>query len=94
VLDATGRALEQRKFMLAAMEREPAGSAARRAAFRAMREYIDSLRSRHALELDDLRHRAPARAHRRAAALAADRTWPALLHDAGTVAGMFSGSGR
>lgn len=94
VLDATGRALEQRKFMLAAMEREPAGSAARRAAFRAMREYIDSLRSRHALELDDLRHRAPARAHRRAAALAADRTWPALLHDAGTVADMFSGSGR
>ncbi len=94
LLDSTGRALEDRRTLLAAMDREPRGSAARRAAFRALREFTEALRSRHALELDDLRHHAPARAQRRAAALAEDRTWPAIVHDAGTVAGMFSGSGR
>jgi hypothetical protein len=94
LLDATGRALDDRRTLLAAMDREPRGSAARRAAFRALREFTEALRSRHALELDDLRHHAPARAQRRAAALAADRTWPAIVHDAGTVAGMFKGSGR
>ena len=94
LLDSTGRALEDRRTLLAAMDREPRGSAARRAAFRALREFTEALRSRHALELDDLRHHAPARAQRRAAALAADRTWPAIVHDAGTVAGMFKGSGR
>jgi len=94
LLDATGRALEDRRSLLAAMDREPRGSAARRAAFHAMREFVALQRSRHALELDDLRHHAPARPQRRAAALAADRTWPAIVHDAGTVAGMFSGSGR
>jgi hypothetical protein len=94
LLDPTGRAVDERRMLLAAMEREPRGSAARRAAFRALRELIEALRSRHGLELDDLRDRAPARAQRRAAALAADRTWPAILHDAGTIAGMFSGSGR
>lgn len=94
MLDPSGRALEQRRHLLAAVQHEPAGSAGRRAAFRAMRDHVDALRSRHALELDDLRRHAPSRAHRRADALAADRTWPALLHDAGTVADMFSGSGR
>jgi hypothetical protein len=94
LLDPTGRAVDERRMLLAAMEREPRGSAARRAAFHALRELIESLRSRHALELDDLRHHAPARAQRRAAALALDRTWPAILHDAGALAGMFSGSGR
>ena len=94
LLDSTGRALENRRTLLAAMDREPRGSAARRAAFLAMRDFVASQRSHHALELDDLRHHAPARAQRRAAALAADRTWPAIVHDAGTVAGMFSGSGR
>ena len=94
LLDPSGRALEERQMMLAAMEREPSGSAARRAAFRAMRDVIETLRSRYALELDDLRQRAPAPEQRRAEALASDRTWPAMLHDAGTVAGMFSGSGR
>ncbi len=94
LLDPTGRAVDERRMLLAAMDREPRGSAARRAAFRALRELIEALRSRHGLELDDLRDRAPARAQRRAAALAADRTWPAIVHDAGTVAGMFKGSGR
>lgn len=94
LLDPSGRALGERRMMLAAMQREPAGSTAKRAAFGAMRDFVESLRSRHALELDDLRQRTPARAHRRAIALTADRTWPALLHDAGTVAGMFNGSGR
>jgi len=94
LLDTTGRALEDRRTMLAALDREPRGSEARRAAFQVMRGFVESQRSRHALELDDLRHHAPARTQRRAAALAQDRTWPAIVHDAGTVAGMFSGSGR
>lgn len=94
VLDASGRALDDRAHLLAAVQREPAGSASRRAAFRSLRAFVDAQRARHALELDDLRRRTPGKAHRRAEALAADRTWPALLHEAGTVAGMFSGSGR
>ncbi len=94
LLDPSGRALEERQMMLAAMQREPTGSAARRTAFQAMRDVIESLRSRYALELEDLRQRAPAREQRRTEALAHDRTWPAILHDAGTLAGMFSGSGR
>lgn len=94
LLDASGRAFDERQRLLARLAALPRRSSERRAAYADLQAWLTATRSRFVLELDDLRASAPSPALRRARALANDRTWPAVLHDAGVVAGMFSGSGR
>lgn len=78
-----------RNQSLSAIASLPRRSAARRQAFAAMRAHVESLRERRRTELDAL---ASADAERRSARVsldaATDRTYPAVLHDAGALAAL------
>ncbi len=95
LLESSGRALAERRLLLAQIAGITRGSPARRAAYRELRALIDGWRARHALELDALADATrSASAARRSDAVASDRTWSAILHDTGAIAAVANGSGR